>query len=163
MEIEPIRSVDHRELRELELALFKEYLEQSGAATWEEMNPELIDRLGASSEQAFQFYLGTGLSFLAREGERVVGFIFSRVIEYVYGMNRLVWIENMGVDPQFRRQGIGYRLVQRVVQEARRKGAEALVSSIMLDNMESIMLHKKLGFLLEGRKIALLDIESSDF
>jgi len=33
----------------------------------------------------------------------------------------------------------------------------------MLDNMESIMLHKKLGFLLEGRKIALLDIESSDF
>lgn len=163
MEIEPIRSVDHRELRELELALFKEYLERSGAATWEEMSPEIIDRLGASSEQAFQFYLGTGLSFLAREGERVVGFIFGRVIEYVYGMNRLAWIENMGVDPQFRRQGIGYRLVQRVVQEARPKGAEALISSIMLDNMESIMLHKKLGFLLEGRKIALLDIESSDF
>jgi len=163
MEIEPVRSIDHRELRELELALFKEYLERSGAATWEEMSPELIDRLGASSEQAFQFYLETGLSFLAREGERVVGFIFGRMIEYVYGMNRLVWIENMGVDPQFRRQGIGYRLVQRVVQEARRKGAEALISSIMLDNMESIMLHKKLGFLLEGRKIALLDIESSDF
>ena len=162
MRIEPIGASDHQELRELELALFKEYLERSGAARWEEMGPEIIDRLGASSEQAFQFYLGTGLSFLAREDDRIVGFVFGRMIEHIYSMDRLAWIENLVVHPRFRRQGIAYRLVQRVAQEARLKGAEALTSSIMLHNQESIMLHRKLGFLLEGRKIALLDLESSD-
>lgn len=162
MEIEPIRPEDRKELRELELSLYREYLDRSNAFKWEELSPELIEHLGATTEEAFKFYLDTGMSFVAREGGNIVGFIFARMIDFIYGIDRIAWIENLGVHPEYRRLGIGYRLIKKVAEAAKEKGAEILVSSIMSDNIESLMLHKKLGFLLEGRHIALLDLESSD-
>ena len=44
--------------------------------------------------------------------------------------------------------------------EGKKRGAKAVHSAIMPDNAESIMLHKKVGFFVDVRKIALLDLES---
>jgi ribosomal protein S18 acetylase RimI-like enzyme len=161
-EITEIVEADRNELRKLELRLFKDYLKRSKAVNWEEISQELIDQLGASSEDAFDFYMSGGLSFVARENGLVVGFIFAQVMRHVQSLNKVVWIENMGVHPDYRRQGIATILVRRLVQATREKGIEAIFSSVTADNQESIMLHAKLGFLMEDRKFALLDLESAE-
>lgn len=161
-EITEIVEGDRDELRKLELRLFKDYLKRSKAVNWEELTQDLIDQLGASSEDAFDFYTNGGLSFVAREDGVLVGFIFAQVMRHVQSLKKVVWIENMGVHPDYRRQGIATLLVRRLVQATREKGIEAMFSSVTADNQESIMLHAKLGFLLEDRKFALLDLESAE-
>jgi len=153
---------DREELRTLELSLFREYLERSQAARWEDLSPETIDMLGASNESAYDFYSGAGLSFVALEEDRIVGFLFAQMMEHVHSVPRVVWIENVGVHPDHRREGTAYLLVRKAVHEGRARGADMVYSTIMLDNLESILLHKKLGFMVEERRIALLDLDSSD-
>jgi predicted N-acetyltransferase YhbS len=161
MEIVTIEKGNQEELRQLELALFKEYLEASQAVNWVELSPDLIDRLGASSEDAFDFYLASGMSFVARDEGQIVGFVFAQIMEHVESISKVAWIENLGVHPEYRRQGVAYRLMERVIKEARGKGANAAFSSIRADNLESIMLHKKMGFLVDSRMMALMDFESA--
>ena len=162
MEIVTIGHEDWEELRQLELALFRENLEVSKAMKWEEVSPELIDHLGASSEEAFSFYMDSGMSFVARDEGKIVGFVFAQIMEHVESVSRVAWVENLGVHPLYRRQGIAYRLLERVIKVAREKGATAAFSSIRSDNPESIMLHKKMGFLVDNRMMALIDLESAD-
>lgn len=161
-EITGIGERDREDLRRLELRLFKEYLKRSKAISWEELSPELVDQLGATSEDAFDFYLEGGLSFVAREEGMVVGFIFAQMIRYIQSLKKVVWIENIGVHPDFRRQGIAMLLIRRLIREARERGAEVVFSSVTSDNQESIMLHSRMGFLMEDRKFALLDLNSAE-
>ncbi|HUV25674.1 MAG TPA: GNAT family N-acetyltransferase [Methanomassiliicoccales archaeon] len=163
VEISEIQEGDKAELRRLELRLFKEYLKKSKAISWEDLSQDLIDQLGASGEDAFDFYMNGGLSFVAREDGMIVGFIFAQQMRYVQSLKKVVWIENMGVHPDYRRQGIAVLLIRKLVQESKEKGADAVLSSVTLDNRESIMLHARLGFLMDDRKFALLDLESADF
>jgi len=162
MEIMAIDRSDREELRQLELALFKEYLDASQAVKWGDISPELIDRLGASSEDAFEFYLESGLSFVAKEEGVIVGFVFAQIMEHVESINKVAWIENLGVHPEYRRQGVAYRLMEKAINEAKATEATAAFSSIRSDNLESIMLHKKMGFLVDSRMMALMDFESAD-
>jgi GNAT superfamily N-acetyltransferase len=52
------------------------------------------------------------------EGQ-VVGFILGDVRGWEYGMPPGGWIDIMGVDPRFHRRGIGIKLIQAFVQEAK--------------------------------------------
>ena len=56
VEITEIVEGDRVDLRKLELRLFRDYLKRSKAVNWEELSQELIDQLGASSEDAFDFH-----------------------------------------------------------------------------------------------------------
>jgi ribosomal-protein-alanine N-acetyltransferase len=71
-----------------------------------------------------------------------------------------VWVENIGVDPEFRRMGIGYMLMRRLAEEGKNQGAQIIHSSISIDNTKSLLLHRKLGFLAETRKVAVLDLST---
>jgi aminoglycoside 6'-N-acetyltransferase I len=162
MDIVPIAREHKEELRGLELALFREYLEVSRAMKWEEISPELVDQLGASSDEAFDFYLESGMSYVAIDEGSIIGFIFAQIMHHVESIRTVAWIENMGVHSEYRRQGVAYRLMERCIEVAKEKGARAAFSTIRSDNPESIMLHKKLGFLVDNRMMALLDFESTD-
>lgn len=160
MEITPLKKDDYTRVRALELFCMREYLEATTGKKWESLSKELIDQLGASSKGSFEHYLKERLSFVALEDDQVVGFIFAKMIEHFYNIPKVVWVENMGVHPHYRRQGIGYRLLERLIIEGKRRGARAIHSSIMPNNAPSIMLHKKIGFFIDARKIAFLDLES---
>jgi len=62
------------------------------------------------------------------------------------------------VDREFRRMGVGYELMRHLALEAKKAGAKTLRSSIGLENTKSLLLHRKLGFLGEDRKTAILDL-----
>ena len=160
VQIVPLTEKDRNAVRALELFCIREYLEPSMTTKWDDLHPDLMNQLGASAQQSFDHYRVSGLSFMAKEDDQVVGFIFAQMVEHLYNIPKMVWVENIGVHPSHRRKNIAYQMLKKVILEGKKKGAKAVHSAIMPDNAKSIMLHKKLGFFVDGRKTAFLDLES---
>ena len=160
VEIRPMGKGDHNQVRTMELFCIREYIERELDKSLEDLPSELLGKLGASGSESFDHFIGTGLSFVALEEDHPVGFIFAQILHHVYNTKDLVWVENFGVHPNYRRSGVGYRMLERVVEDGREMGAQAVYSAIMPDNIESILLHKKMGFFVDARKVALLDLEA---
>ena len=158
MEIRPMRMKDLIKVRDLELDCIKEYFSKTIENRWEDFDEEWKAKLGASGRGSFQLYLESGLSFVSEEDGEIMGFIFAQMLHHVYNVENLVWIENMGVHPYFRRSGIGYRMLRKVAETGADMGATVVHSAIQPDNLPSIMLHKKLGFFMDRREVALLDL-----
>ncbi len=158
--IEPVLEGDQKAIRALEMFCIREYVELTIKKRWEDLDEKLRNELGASADESFLFYSSTGLSFVAKEGDQIVGFIFAQMVAHINSTPLTVWIENIGVHPEHRRKGIAYRLLRHVALEGKKKGAKVVHSSISIENVRSIMLHKKLGFLMDTRKIAILDLSS---
>lgn len=158
MELRPMKLKDMVKVRELELHCIREYFEKEMENKWEDLPKEWKDNLGASNPRSFMAYVEGGLSFVAEEEGEIIGFIFAQMLHHVYNTENMVWIENMGVHEYFRRIGIGYRLLRKVIDEGIAKGATVAHSAIQPDNVRSIMLHKKAGFFMDRREVALLDL-----
>ncbi len=145
-------------VRELEISCIKEYFSKVLENKWDSFSQEWKDNLGASNQKSYMTYVNSGLSFVAEEDGEIMGFIFAQMLHHVYNTENLVWVENMGVLKEIRRNGIGYRLLRETIQAGQKLGAEVVHSAIQPDNAPSIMLHKKLGFFIDRREIALLDM-----
>lgn len=158
MEIRPIKIKDIQSVRDLEVSLIREYFAKTLENKWDELPEEWKDGLGASSKRHFKTYLESGVSLVAVEDDEVVGFIFAQVLHHICDEDNLLWIENMGVHPYFRRNEIGFRLLRECVKRGREMGCTVAHSMIQEDNAPSIMLHKKLGFFMDRREVALLDL-----
>lgn len=158
MKIVPLSDEDRVSVRMLELACIREYIEGPMKRSWDEFDQETRQKLGASASGSFAHYRDSGLSFVAKEGDQVVGFVFAQMVPWIDGIEKAAWLENIGVDPEYRRMGVGYLLLKRLAQEGQKLGAKVLHSSIAPDNISSLLLHKKLGFMAEDRKIAYLDL-----
>ena len=81
------------------------------------------------------------------------------MLHHIADCDSLVWIENMGVDPMVRRNEIGYRLLRETLRAGRARGADVAHSTIQADNAPSVMLHKKIGFFIDRRSVALIDLK----
>jgi len=158
MEIRPIKLKDLIKLRDLEILCIREYFDKEINNKWEELPKEWKEALGASSQGSFKLYLEGGLSFVAVEDDEIMGFIFAQMLHHVQNVENLLWIENMGVHPYYRRNGIGYKLLKAAVDEGKKRGATVARSAMGKDNLKSIMLHKKMGFFMDRRETALLDM-----
>ncbi len=158
MKIVPLSDEDRVSVRMLELACIQEYVEGPMKRSWDEFDQETRQKLGASASGSFSHYRDSKLSFVAKEGDRIIGFIFAQMLPWIDGIEKAVWVENLGVDKEFRRMGVGYMLLKRLAQEGQKLGAQVVHSSIAPDNISSLLLHKKLGFMAEDRKIAYLDL-----
>jgi len=160
VEIRALKENDRGHVRALELFCIREYLEGSLHKSWDQLSHDLIDELGASSHNSFDHYLKSGLCFVALEDGHIVGFVFGQMVDYINNVPKVLWVESIAVHPNHRRKGIAYKLLKKAATEAKKKGAKAVQSTIMSDLAASVMLHKKLGFFMDGRKVAFLDLES---
>lgn len=158
MEFRNVRIKDIEKVRELEVSCIREYFAATLENKWEDLPQDWKDGLGASSPRHFKAYLDSGLSFVAEEDGEIVGFIFAQMLHHICDVDNLLWVENMGVHPYFRRNEIGYRLLRECVLKGRGMGATVVHSTIQPDNVPSILLHKKMGFFIDRRDVALLDL-----
>lgn len=160
VDIRKVKDEDRSNVRTLELFCVREYLENSLSKDWDDLPSELMEQLGSSAKGSFEFYRDSGMSYVALEKGQVVGFLFSQLLEHVNNIEKVLWIENLGVHPDHRRQGVGLKLLRKASLDAKKKGAKAVQSVIMPDNKDAVMLHKKVGFFMDGRKFAFLDLEN---
>lgn len=86
------------------------------------------------------------LWLVAMEGEVLAGYIGS---QSVMGESDMM---NVAVDPAFRRQGIGEKLVNALVEELAKAGNHCLSLEVRASNDPAIALYQKLGFAQVGRR-----------
>jgi len=158
MEIRKMKLKDLVKIRELEIKCIREYFEKEIENKWEDLPKEWKDNLGASNSKSFMAYAEGGLSFVAEEEDEIIGFVFAQMLHHTYNVENMIWIENMGVHEYYRRIGIGYKMLQKVLDEGQAQGATVAHSAIQPSNLRSIMLHKKAGFFMDRREVALLDL-----
>ena len=136
MEIRPVKIRDIEKVRELELSCIREYFAETLENKWED----------------------SGLSLVAEEDGEIVGFIFAQMLHHIADEDNLLWIENMGVHPYFRRNMVGYQLLRECVRLGREQGAGVAHAMIQPNNAPSILMFKKLGFFMDRREVALMDL-----
>lgn len=83
---------------------------------------------------------------VARTGERVVGFAG------VWLMVDEAHITTFGVHPEWRRQGIGRRLLLRLLELAVELGARRMTLEVRVSNLAAQALYRSFGFEVAGRR-----------
>jgi RimJ/RimL family protein N-acetyltransferase len=56
------------------------------------------------------------------------------------------------ISPQWQNRGVGTKMLQALIKEARKKGLRKLEAEVVCKNKPSVVLFKKVGFRVEGKK-----------
>ena len=86
------------------------------------------------------------LWLVAMEGEHLAGYIGSQT---VLGETDMM---NVAVDPDFRRQGVGEKLILTLVEQLKESGSYCLTLEVRASNAPAIALYEKLDFREIGRR-----------
>ena len=86
------------------------------------------------------------LWIIAEDNGQVAGYVGS---QSVLGEADMM---NLAVVPEFRRQGVGCKLVQKLVEELKLRGTHILLLEVRASNEPAISLYEELGFVQVGRR-----------
>jgi len=94
------------------------------------------------SENSIRSELNNPLSLwiVAVEGSRVAGYVGS---QSVMGEADMM---NLAVAPEYRRMGVGERLVTELVTQLKERDVSSLTLEVRASNMSAVCLYEKLGF-----------------
>jgi aminoglycoside 6'-N-acetyltransferase I len=83
-----------------------------------------------------------------REGGGLCGFVEASIRPYAEGVEAkpVCYIEGWYVDPDMRRRGVGWALVEAAEAWARSKGCRQMASDAYIDNTVSVESHARLGY-----------------
>ena len=100
------------------------------------------------SENSVASELNNPLAFwlVALEGERLAGYVGS---QSVMGESDMM---NVAVHPDFRRQGVGRRLIEALIGELKKRDCHSLTLEVRASNAPAIALYEALGFFEAGRR-----------
>lgn len=87
-----------------------------------------------------------GKCFIAYVDEVPAGYVALATKDFGYRKSKYIEIENIGVDPEYRSQGIGRLLMEEIVKWAKEKGAAKLYVSAYWKNTKAVNFYKKNGF-----------------
>ena len=86
-------------------------------------------------------------SLVAEADNRVVGFIFGRAGELEFGLpGTIAWIEIIGVDPAYRRHGVGAQLISQFISSAEDHGIQRIFTLVQKSSQDMERFFSKLGF-----------------
>lgn len=87
------------------------------------------------------------LVFVAEEKYKIVGYIISFIDTYPYRRtNPICEIENMFVEEEFRKNGIGGKLIAKVRNEAKKRNVKKLRVGAIAQNENAINFYRSQGF-----------------
>lgn len=86
------------------------------------------------------------LAFIAEVDGMAVGYIACSPKKISYRKSRYFEIDNMGVSPEYRSQGIGTMLINKVKEWAKEKGFQKLFVNSYFGNIKAIEFYKRQGF-----------------
>lgn len=91
-----------------------------------------------------------GKCFIAYDGDVPVGYVALAIKDFGYRKSKYVEIENIGVDPKYRSQGIGKQLIEASVNWTKSQNATRLYVSVYWNNKKGLGFYKKNGFYESG-------------
>ena len=92
--------------------------------------------------------LGRGFSrcLTAEENGRVIGFIVSEIKAGVFGAERSVWLNHVGVSPKKMGCGVGRALGEALFKQLTEEGVERVYTAVRWDSGDMLSFFKSLGF-----------------
>lgn len=109
-------------------------------------------------QETLDFYarsVQTGWSFGAYDDGTCIGVIIAEPQSW----NKIVMVWEFHVAEAYRRQGIGRRLMNRVLERAREEGMRSVVCETQSTNTGAIQAYRRLGFRMEAIDISLYSNE----
>lgn len=100
------------------------------------------------SENAFLYELKNPLSLwlVAEDAGRIAGYVGTQTVLDQSDMM------NIAVHPDYRRQGIGEKLISQVIPMLNAKGSKSLFLEVRTSNAPAISLYEKMGFIQVGKR-----------
>ncbi len=157
MLIRKLEDKDYEDCKRLFEEAYSEYLDFLKHQNHQQYQKERKERIEVTRAR-FDFYLKTRNSFVAEENGEVVGYVVSQTVNFMRDVDKLLWIEYIVVQREFRRQGIGFALLRKLIEHARSIAVDRVSTTINPDNEASIKLHLKAGFSVDDWKSASLII-----
>lgn len=77
-----------------------------------------------------------------------------RLVGYVGSQSVLGWADmmNLAVDPQYRKQGIGRRLIEELIDRLKENDVSCLTLEVRVSNIPAVSLYHSMGFVEVGRR-----------
>ena len=150
--IRPMTVNDYKQVHDVDVMTQKQYL----GAKFDQMSEDEKKSHMVSRKSEFQINVDTGYCFVAEdEMKNIVGFVLANETLPFHGK---LYIRYIGVNPEVQGQGIGQLLYNKLIEKAKETNADKIVALVNNDNPNSIKLFKKVGFKLNDRKQATLEL-----
>lgn len=147
---------DYEQVREVDMLTQKKYL----GTQFDRMSEEEKDSHLVSRKSEFQINVNTGYCFVAEDGTKnIVGFVLAHE---TLPFHEKLYIRYIGVKPEAQGQGIGELLYRKLIGKAEQTGIREITGLVNTDNPNSIKLFEKVGFKLNDRKQAILELNKED-
>lgn len=154
--IRPLTVDDYEQVRNVDILTQRQYL----GSKFDRMIEEEKDLHLVSRKSEFQINVGTGYCFVAEdEKKRIVGFVLAHETLPFHGT---LYIRYIGVKPEAQGQRVGQSLYEKLIEKAKEVEIKKIVGSVNNDNPNSIKLFEKVGFKLNDRKQAILELSKED-
>ena len=145
IKIEEAKPKDWKIIQDLNNALFAS----------EEGHDEDLDIDWPKSEEGIRYYQDVakgkgGICYIAYSTDIPVGFIILNEKDFGYRKSKYIEVESLGVNPEYRSQGIGHLLIKEAGKWAKRKNALKLYTSVYWLNSKGLNFYKKNGFYESG-------------
>lgn len=142
---------DYQGLRNVDIQTQIQYLGDK----WHQLTSLGQEEHLVSRKSEFHINLETGYCFVAIQDTQVVGFVLAHE---TLPFKDTIFIRHIAILPALQSQGVGTQLVNAVIAKAKDSGIKKIWSLINTDNPPSIKLHQKLGFKLNDRKEATIEM-----
>lgn len=149
--IRRLKLADYSGVRQVDELTQYQYLREK----WEKFSLREKEKHLVSRRKEFGINAKTGYSLVATINSKIIGFLFAHETLPFPGA---LFIHHLAIKPSYQGKGIGALLYKELIRLAKLTKIKTIVALINLDNPKSMRLHEKLGFKLQDRKEAILEI-----
>jgi len=114
--------------------------------TLEEPRVKQYADLDANTLRQYREMAATGHSFGAFANGTCVGIALAEI----QGWNASLWVQELHIAPEFRKQGIGRLLIETLTAHAHEQGLRCIVCETQTTNVPAIQFYRAMGFRLDG-------------
>ena len=110
-----------------------------------------LDMTWAKNEKGKVFFTNAlndpnSYCLIAEDTDKAVGYLVASSKEISYRKSKCAELQNMGVSPDYRSQGIGSMLIQKCLEWAKEQGYQKVYVNAYFGNIDAIKFYKKNGF-----------------
>ncbi len=153
--IRPMQWDDYAVLRAVDDAVMRYSAHAFLGFDWDTATAERREEQRAITPDVVAYYVATGCSFVAVDGEEIVGYVLAQPLRHFDLEPLAVWVEDISVHPAHHRRGIARGLYGALHDWARAAGASVILAGIHVDNTASLALHRRVGFTIHETRTAV--------